>query len=100
MSKWQCSEEQARETLNSYEGGGWAAFVMDPGASLFDMRAAITAAVGAEVDALREALADAAHSLETLANGAGKATGIEDMLNVRCYANSRAGAASAVLEKT
>ena len=64
-------------------------------------------AVEAERDALRAALADAAQSLETISNNAGKrldSEGQENMLahhdQVRGYANSRAGAARAAMKGT
>ena len=47
--------------------------------------------------ALRVALDEAAQSLETIARGAGKIEGLEDMSNVRGYANSRASCVRAAL---
>jgi hypothetical protein len=54
-----------------------------------------------ERDALREALGDAAQSLETIRSlGGHDDTGLDDMLSVRCYANSRATVARAALNET
>jgi hypothetical protein len=50
-----------------------------------------------EQSGLVEALADAAQSLETISNGAGKDEFMQDMADVRGYARSRAGAARAAL---
>ncbi len=53
------------------------------------------AALQAEVERLRAALGDAAKSLRTISTQAGR--GLDDMVNVRGYANSRAGVAEAAL---
>ena len=50
-----------------------------------------------EQSGLVEALADAAQSLETISNGAGKDEFMQDMADVRGYARSRAGVARAAL---
>ncbi len=50
-----------------------------------------------EQSGLVEALADAAQSLETISNGAGKDEFMQDMADVRGYARSRAGIARAAL---
>ena len=50
-----------------------------------------------EVQRLREALGDAAQSLETISNGAGLDEFMKDASDVRCYARSRAGVARAAL---
>ena len=48
----------------------------------------------------REALEAAARSLRTIADQAGKTEGLDDMMNVRGYANSRANVAEAALSST
>ncbi len=63
MSKWQCSEETAR----AVESAAWLSEGRTEAISA--VRAAITAAVGEEVDALREALADVVVALSDMERG-------------------------------
>lgn len=51
-----------------------------------------------ELGAVREALEAAARSLRTIAEQAGKTEGLDDMMNVRGYANSRANVAELALQ--
>jgi hypothetical protein len=58
MAKWQFSESQASKAIElyEYESPDGISRPCTPNVNLADMRAAITAAVGPEVDALREAI--------------------------------------------
>jgi hypothetical protein len=51
-----------------------------------------------ELGTVREALEAAARSLRTIAEQAGKTEGLDDMMNVRGYANSRANVAELALQ--
>lgn len=51
-----------------------------------------------ELDRVREALEAAARSLRTIAEQAGKTESLDDMMNVRGYANNRANVAELALQ--